>query len=90
MLYRIGHYQEVHWHDVLHVDLEHSIYSSYDAVGIVFQVLVVLRKGIQKHSQFVVVHSFDDEFLVVGKEEKAARFALAFTGFENLIPVQLC
>ena len=51
--------------------------------------LEVIRQSFHENFKLTVVHGFDDEFAVVGEEEEAAGFSLAFSSFKCLVPISL-
>lgn len=85
---RVRHYKQVHCGNVFHLNFEHSINTSYQTIWVVFQVLEVFWQNLEIDIQFMLIHGFDDEFVVVREKEEAARFSLTFTSFKYLIPIE--
>lgn len=71
-LCRIRHEQDVYRHDVLHLHSEHTIDSGHKRVGVLYEVRQVLGQHGDEDVFFVVVHGFEQEFPVVGKEKEGA------------------
>jgi hypothetical protein len=47
----------------------------------------VFWESFNKYLKFIVVHCFNNELFIVGKEKEAARFALALTRIKCLISI---
>lgn len=88
MLYCVGHDEQVHWNYVLLQHLIHTINPRNDAIWMILQMVVVLRKGFEEDFQFIVVHGLNNELLVMREKEEAARFALRLAGLEHLVAVE--
>ena len=79
----------MHGLNVFHFNTVNTIDSCDDAVLVALQMLEVVRQSLHENFKFTIVHGFDDKFPVVGKEEEAAGFSLAFSCFKCLVPISL-
>ena len=89
MFYGVGHDKQVNWNYVLLEHLIHAINPRNDAIRMVLKMVVVLRKGFEEDFELIIVHSLNNELLVMREKEEAARFALGLTGLEHLVAVEL-
>ena len=85
---RIRHQKQVHWSDILHLHREHTVDARNKRMWILAQEHKVLGQSFFEDGHLIVVHCFDQEFLVKGKEKEGARLTSRLFGLKHLLPVE--
>lgn len=74
-LHGVAHQNQVNFVQFFNFDGENSINSSKEGVRVLSDSFEVRFEDGFKGAEFFLVHGFDDEFIVMGEEEKRAGFS---------------